>query len=553
MQVQWGQLDPATAEQIIAVLLSLENPDVVRIDGRGGDGGRDVQFRRPEGVDFYEIKSFADRLDTRRGRRANVERSLAAAARRTPASWTLVVPVDPTEAEEAWFHGLQERFPFPLRWRGLTWLSARLAEHPEVQRYYFSDERDAVISLLREHDALHADAADADALLDRLGALARRLRDLDPHVMVHTSTLPLRELMEHHRDAVMFSQRDTAIGPVTLVVLPRYAGAARDSPLTQLQVDLRFPDTAEGRQAKRAWEAVHNWGEPGRIGAEHVQIVHAPVPGVLGTRPGTGELRFPPRPPVDGDAQGRLVCRREGRARAALPVAISHLGSGQVGVSISGSDRTGTLAFHARLGPPTVSVTLTCRPVADAYPVDLLPALRLYSEAQSGSDLALEIDGMPAPIDFGSQTAGGQAGSDPYLSFVEDLASVQDRTRVPFPLPADATAGDVEQARALAALLRDGILDEPAPAEVTVTLRPGAPSLPESGFLVLLTEDPQQLLGHDIDLGTRHTVLGPCRVELSAADSGPPGTTLARIFPELGARNVTRLGAPVDDAGTEPN
>lgn len=132
MQVYWERLDPDTIEKLIAVLLSLDNPDVQRIDGRGGDGGRDAQFRRDEGVDFYEIKFFADRVDVRRNRRAQVERSLARAAERRPLSWTLVLPLDPTDNEEEWFDGLRGRYDFPLHWRGLTWLSVQLARHPEV-------------------------------------------------------------------------------------------------------------------------------------------------------------------------------------------------------------------------------------------------------------------------------------------------------------------------------------------------------------------------------------------------------------------------------------
>ena len=171
VQVRWERLSPATVEQMAAVLLSLDNPDVQRIDGRGGDGGRDAQFRRPGGVDFYEIKSFADRIDARRGRRAQVERSLERSALRSPLSWTLVVPVDPTDGEEAWFDDLRSRYSFPLRWWGLTWLDSRLSKHPEVGSYYVADERDAVLRLMREHEVMNAAALDVPAALARLDAL----------------------------------------------------------------------------------------------------------------------------------------------------------------------------------------------------------------------------------------------------------------------------------------------------------------------------------------------------------------------------------------------
>ncbi|MER8233255.1 hypothetical protein [Streptomyces sp. NPDC094049] len=37
-------------ETAVAVLLSLLNPDVIRVDGSGGDGGRDIRFRRDDGT-----------------------------------------------------------------------------------------------------------------------------------------------------------------------------------------------------------------------------------------------------------------------------------------------------------------------------------------------------------------------------------------------------------------------------------------------------------------------------------------------------------------------
>lgn len=204
--------------------------------------------------------------------------------------------MDPTEGEEAWFHRLSEQHPFPLRWLGLTWLSARLAQHPEVQRYYLSDERDAVLSLLREQDALAADASDADAVLARLDGVAQRLRDLDPHVVIETSTLPLHDLLDQHPNAVMFSQRGTAIGPVTLVVLPRYAGAARDSQLSRLKVRLRIPHSSEGREAAKAWEAIHDWGEPGSVGPDHVEVVDEEAPAGPGAAAGEGRAAVPDAP-----------------------------------------------------------------------------------------------------------------------------------------------------------------------------------------------------------------------------------------------------------------
>lgn len=83
-------------EDMVSCLLSNLNPKTLRIDGTGGDGGRDVQYETPEGLHIYELKSFTRRMTA--GRRAQVQLSLAKAATNNPAGWELVVPtLDPTE------------------------------------------------------------------------------------------------------------------------------------------------------------------------------------------------------------------------------------------------------------------------------------------------------------------------------------------------------------------------------------------------------------------------------------------------------------------------
>jgi hypothetical protein len=50
-------------EDMVSVLISRLHPIAERIDGAGGDGGRDVQLRSPGRLDLFEIKSFTGRLN----------------------------------------------------------------------------------------------------------------------------------------------------------------------------------------------------------------------------------------------------------------------------------------------------------------------------------------------------------------------------------------------------------------------------------------------------------------------------------------------------------
>ena len=47
MQIQWDGFEPQGYEDMVSVLLSRLHPDAQRIDGKGGDGGRDAETGDP--------------------------------------------------------------------------------------------------------------------------------------------------------------------------------------------------------------------------------------------------------------------------------------------------------------------------------------------------------------------------------------------------------------------------------------------------------------------------------------------------------------------------
>ena len=56
--IEWSRLSSGMFEDMVACLLSHQNPEIQRIDGSGGDGGRDCQFDGPDGLHAYEMKGF---------------------------------------------------------------------------------------------------------------------------------------------------------------------------------------------------------------------------------------------------------------------------------------------------------------------------------------------------------------------------------------------------------------------------------------------------------------------------------------------------------------
>lgn len=118
MEVRWD--DPkvqARYEDMVSTLVKRLHPDAQRIDGSGGDDGRDVQIPSPGGPIIYELKSFTGRLSTG-GRKRQITRSLARAAGHNPCTWRLVVPIDHTDNELRWFEQMTAEFSFPCEWLG---------------------------------------------------------------------------------------------------------------------------------------------------------------------------------------------------------------------------------------------------------------------------------------------------------------------------------------------------------------------------------------------------------------------------------------------------
>ena len=174
MSIRWHDFEPQGYEDMVSALLSRLNPDAQRIDGKGGDGGRDVQIVHKQTdkiTDAFELKSFTGRMTT--SRRRQVARSLKRAAALEPRQWTLVVPIDPTPGEERWFRKLGKEYPFPTGWAGKTWLDEKVSAFPDIRRYFVEGASDEVIRLLRELREERAAVTDVRDAVGRLTDAAR--------------------------------------------------------------------------------------------------------------------------------------------------------------------------------------------------------------------------------------------------------------------------------------------------------------------------------------------------------------------------------------------
>lgn len=417
---------------MVAVLLSRLH-DARRVDGAGGDGGRDAYFTDSAGqVHAFEMKSFTGRLTS--SRRRQVKHSLDRALLRSPATWTLVVPIDFNDTEQAWFDGLRTACPnTTLDWRGRTWLQDELAAHPDIGRY-FGGAASEVVTLLASIAQEQAQPKTVAQVADRMRVQAARLNEIDPY----------------------YSFDVRVEGDRTVVTTrAKYPGAERDRPI-KVTTSLRFDESPESQATLAALEDHLAFGSRVILPASTLGEVVIDAPGGLGGTFAGGELildgAFDPAP----DAAVEFVLRTPiAGPGTTLRLQIVSRNIGQRGMRTTAVDPAKMLdldlradftrnRFDANLH--THSKTAAAADVA-------LPTLQfLRALAEAGELAILTPDGARIATAVGDFD---RWGADPeYVDAVALLAEAQRLAGVYFPPPPEFTGEDLDDLDHSVRLLR---------------------------------------------------------------------------------------------------
>ncbi|GAA5090741.1 hypothetical protein GCM10025760_16800 [Microbacterium yannicii] len=129
------------AEQLIMRTVEGDNPGLVvtAVDGRGGDGGIDLDVtvkRTGQLVAIYQLKYFPEGFSGAHGqvRKPQIQRSFNAALEHDPPVWYLVVPRNLTPGERKYVRELRgEQIRPQTRYIGGLQLDKMLARYPDVE------------------------------------------------------------------------------------------------------------------------------------------------------------------------------------------------------------------------------------------------------------------------------------------------------------------------------------------------------------------------------------------------------------------------------------
>ena len=511
------------------MLLSRER-QTHRVDGSGGDGGQDCYFSDDDGTDSYELKSFTGRMT--QSRRRQVKRSLARAMERAPRSWTLVVPIDPTPPEQAWFDSLQAGVSARLDWKGRTWLDEKLARYPDIIRY-FSGAAEEVVRLLGKiarEDALPDDAA---ALAERFSGAARRLNEVDPYYQFVYSVG----------------------GDMTTVTAhPKYPDAPRDRPL-QVSATLRFDDSPASQEVQSAFADFMTYGTRVAIPSVHVEGLVVDAPGGLGGEFSGAELvldgafepapeaaetivlRMPPHPPIRHTVRLRVTERSRGPAGGFRLISrdSSNLLTLDLRVDVARHSYQAHLAYHY---------------LPDVLPQDAVPILRLCAALAGGEQMAFAD---PSGNVFGTASGVFDPADWPeiYIQCAEKLAEVQNLAGAYFPLPLAFTPEeqqDMDYAQIL--LQREEVrvswsrMTAHVQAGTVANLLAQIEAHGQPFAFTVEQEETLEVAGGRLPLGlVRHVVLSTQMTNLNEVrawyDAGAEGTVEVRLEPGDGNRGMT--------------
>ena len=337
MLTTWSNLDPKNFERGVQMILRRLYPDLVSIDGAGGDGGKDAYLRTPSGLTVFEMKYFPDKLTSTRKRQ--VERSLSTAVAKSPemSRWVLITPLNRSTSSGAWFDNkLAGIAPgVELEWWGQDWLDGQLRDHPAFQQAmegYAEGLLGAAKEFKMEQEILAHGAKD---LVGRVDVLRRRADDVSPSWALDFAT---------HGNHT------------TLTIRPKSPEAPVIDPIS-LGTTIVFGTGEEGARRRDAFAQDMDFGGSGTVDVAELRVEGSEESRrLLEGMEGPGQISY--ISPVENlpkplRCQLQLRNTPDGPLVRSLEVTLRRRTMGNRGITLMGEDATGTVEVTLRLPEPT--------------------------------------------------------------------------------------------------------------------------------------------------------------------------------------------------------
>ena len=384
----WRHMGRERFDRIVEALahrLYGEPAEVFALDGRGGDGGRDIVIRQGDRLRIAQLKYFPEGLSGGWSkRREQVNRSWRSVrgghkvGRRTvpawpsgqPYEWIVVMPCKLTASEREFLERLVDGTDVRLGVWDQPWLDSKLAQFPDLASYALNDDE-----LRRRAKDFNAEqailAGGLPDLVARLGRLKSIADAQDPDWGVDVSLV------------------DTGVG---LRLRAKHPAAARVSPISLTVRGQLTPTTrALATEIERAF--THGLLAPLHFPAEIVRSLSLEGPAWISHELADVDLTLMPgASPADGKPATLIFTSPDGVTEE-VSGAVQQAARGSVGASIAilvqGACRI-TLRTEGADGQAELSYSLD---VAGTSPGTARRALTVVDRLRSGGTLEIEVDG----------------------------------------------------------------------------------------------------------------------------------------------------------------
>ncbi|MFF7680962.1 hypothetical protein [Actinacidiphila glaucinigra] len=426
MAIEWDRIGQPVFDRVVEALVHRLYDQTARVravNGRGGDGGIDIEVVSGGRLRIFQLKYFPDGFPASsfKGRQASIKKSFARAMAHTPYEWVLVVPCTLGPGERAFVDGLAAGRGVRVRVMDRAELDDRLAAHPDLADFFTRDQLMEAAKVYNQEKAVLL-GGERD-LAERVAALGAVVDSLDEHWTLDFSRVEgtvVRTLRAKH-------PRAHEVSPVTVRLESRPGGMSTD--LTAAVTRALGFGLAEEVVLPASAVASLTVNGPQWLAKTltDVQVVWQPA----GPLPGAGapaELAF-------SDEAGATVASFTGR--------LNGLGHGSMGrsvdVDLHGS-RLQLLLPHDQDQPAKLNFSFD---LTGATPAQALKRLGLRRRLMSGGTFALTIDGKDAG---GGHLAAASTGERDELEqlrlYAQDLEVLQRHCEQEFPLPDDITAAE---------------------------------------------------------------------------------------------------------------
>jgi hypothetical protein len=555
--VHWGSYPGEYLELAMAVLVAQDHPDTLRRVPASGDGGIDLMVPDGPGYEIRQVKRFTQRI--RDAERKQIEaswRTLRSDPRlsRPITRYRLVVPVDPTPDEQAWFDELVAEAPWPATWWGATQWHVLASRHPHVIDYFFGGGRERVAQRSR---ALQASIVDPSQPLwpsdfaTSVTPMLTALNSDDPHYHYELRTYLIEPTIKDVEKCVMAETRRLPDGSyLTILVRPRHRYSLSDAPIQgTLTVDITDPEVAA--QFREAFTAFQHFGRAVDL-PEGMVSVQVTAPGGLGgTFEGGGGRILPVSSNIERSPL-RLVVSDRRNVLAELVLAIHNVTTGPAGgAEIHLADPSNLLAGVLQISPPdgdggrVVRFSFDVGDITGRPVLQVLPALRLLALIRPGNELQLRPQ-------YGNQVVARTVLEEHYsyvteggLAHLEDLSVLQSYAANPILVTEEIDRAFAAELHELVQMLR-GESIAGTWNDVTLSIAAGVgrsglmATLTAPGALAMDQEISVHLDGQDIALGRFTTILHSATL----AKEQPEDILVARLIP-AGDRTFVRRAGPL--------